>query len=311
VVSAFDLVLRSDRWAAAHRPEVVVRLGAPPASKVLAAWLAGSGAYEIIADPFGAWLDPERHAAQLVPLGPGAFCRGVVGLGEPPSPARPAWMHAWAAAEAAAQAAVQHVVAGHEEPTEPGVARAVTGALGPDATLMVASSMPVRDVEWFGDPGCRARVVANRGANGIDGVVSTALGVAAGSPGPTVALLGDLAFLHDSGGLLWAGRRGIDLTMVVVDNDGGGIFSFLPQAEALPAARFDQLFGTPHGIDLAALAQVHGLTVAELGSADEVGPAVVGSMAAGGVGVVLVRTDRAVNVAVHDELNAAVAAALA
>ena len=106
------------------------------------------------------------------------------------------------------------------------------------------------------------------GVNGIDGFVSTVLGIAAGSDGPTVGLLGDLCFLHDSNGLLGARDRGLDATFVVVDNDGGGIFSFLPQAE-LPD-HFETLFGTPHGIDLRALAAVHGLPVTEVGAAGEV-----------------------------------------
>jgi 2-succinyl-5-enolpyruvyl-6-hydroxy-3-cyclohexene-1-carboxylate synthase len=169
--------------------------------------------------------------------------------------------------------------------------------------------MPIRDVEWFGDPAMTCRVVANRGANGIDGTVSTALGVAAGTAGPVVALLGDLAFLHDAGGLLGAVRRGVDCTFVVVDNDGGGIFSFLPQA-GLPRDRFELLWGTPHGIDLGALAAVHGLPVTVVSTAGGVRAAVLAGMADGGVRLVLARTDRAENVVVHDELQAAVAAAL-
>jgi 2-succinyl-5-enolpyruvyl-6-hydroxy-3-cyclohexene-1-carboxylate synthase len=156
------------------------------------------------------------------------------------------------------------------------------------------------------------RVLANRGANGIDGVTSTAVGVALAAasdadPTPTALLIGDVAFLHDSNGLLGAARRGIDLAIVVVDNDGGGIFSFLPQASALPGERFEQLFGTPHGVDLPSLCAAHGIVTIEPHGAAEVGPAISAAVAAGGVKVVLVRTDRAANVAVHDELHAAVA----
>ena len=176
--------------------------------------------------------------------------------------------------------------------------------------------MPVRDVEWYGAPRDEVRVLANRGANGIDGVTSTAVGVAlaaaAAEPSPPTALLvGDVAFLHDANGLLGAAERGIDLTIVVVDNDGGGIFSFLPQAHALAGDRFEQLFGTPHGVDLPTLCAAHGIVTIEPHEAGEVGPAISAAIAAGGVKVVRVRTDRAANVAVHDELHAAVAKALA
>ena len=170
------------------------------------------------------------------------------------------------------------------------------------------------DLEWFAAPTPGLQVLANRGANGIDGVMSTAVGVALArrSPGqtrrPTALLIGDVAFLHDTNGLLGAARRGIDLTIVLVDNDGGGIFSFLPQAD-LPE-HFETLFGTPHGIDLAALARVHGIPVTELSRASEIAPAVSESIAAGGVEIVLVRTDRATNVTRHRQVWAAVAGAV-
>ena len=151
-------------------------------------------------------------------------------------------------------------------------------------------------------------MLANRGVNGIDGFVSTVLGIAAGSGGPTVGLLGDLCFLHDSNGLLGARDRGLDATFVVVDNDGGGIFSFLPQAD-LPE-HFERLFGTPQGIDIGALAALHEIAVIEATDAADVPKAVTESIATGGVRIVLVRTDRATNVSRHREVWAAVADAV-
>ena len=202
------------------------------------------------------------------------------------------------------------VLAGHRELTEPGVARTLTAALLPSDLLFVASSMPVRDVEWYGSPAMACAVAANRGANGIDGLVSTALGAAAGRTGAwTVALLGDLAFLHDAGGLLGAARRGVDCCYVVVDNDGGGIFGFLPQG-GLPAEQFERLWATPHGVELPALAAVHGIPAVTLDGAAALTGALDDARQAGGVRLVHVRTDRAANVAVHDELTAAVARAL-
>ena len=167
-------------------------------------------------------------------------------------------------------------------------------------------------MEWFGGRHPGVRVLANRGTNGIDGVVSTAVGAALASRGtgaPTAVLVGDVAFLHDANALLGLLERHVDLTIVVVDNDGGGIFSFLPQAEALPGERFEQLFGTPHGVDLALVAAAHGLVTIEPAAAADLATA-LGAALAGGVQLVRVRTDRAANVAVHQELHAAVAAAL-
>jgi 2-succinyl-5-enolpyruvyl-6-hydroxy-3-cyclohexene-1-carboxylate synthase len=298
-IAAFDAILRHGPTAAQLRPDVVVRVGGLPASKVLAAWVADAPEL-VVSDPYGGWGDPERTATTFVvaPLG------GGCGKG-----ATPEWLAAWERPEAAAQSAISGVLARRKELTEPGVARALTGALSGDTTLVVASSMPVRDVEWYGDPAMACRVVANRGANGIDGLVSTALGTAAGSAGPVVALLGDLAFLHDAGGLLGAVRRGVDCCFVVVDNDGGGIFSFLPQAE-LAEAQFERLWGTPHGTDLADLAGVHGIPAMTLTGPADLVPAVDEALAGGGVRLVVARTDRAANVALHAELNDAVAAAL-
>jgi len=179
--------------------------------------------------------------------------------------------------------------------------------------LVVSSSMPVRDVEWFAAPRSGVQVLANRGANGIDGVVSTAVGVALAARGTgsaTVVLIGDVALLHDSNALLGLADRGVDLTIVVVDNDGGGIFSFLPQGQALEADRFEQLFGTPHGVDLSVLAAAHGLMTVEPATGADIADAVRASIGAGGSRMVQIRTDRTANVEVHDQLNGAVAAAL-
>ena len=162
--------------------------------------------------------------------------------------------------------------------------------------------MPVRDLEWYAPQRPDITVHANRGANGIDGVVSTAIGVAS-SGVPTVALVGDIAFLHDSSALIALARRGLALTIVVVDNDGGGIFSFLGQADALDADRFEQLFGTPHGTDCAALARAHGLTAVEAQTPVALSRALA---RVAGTTVIVVKTDRRANVALHRALNDAV-----
>ncbi len=307
-VAAFDALLRHGPFADDHRPDVVVRLGAPPASKVLAQWLGASGARQVAIAADGRWWDPERSAELVVRADPGAVCRALVGRVE--GARGTPWLARWSRAERLAQGAFDAALQRHAEATEPGSARAVVGALPDGASLVVSSSMPVRDVEWYARPRAGLRVLANRGANGIDGVTSTAVGVALAGPAPTTALLGDIAFLHDANGLLGAASRGIDLTVVVIDNGGGGIFAFLPQASSVPPDRFEQLFGTPHGVDPCLVAAAHGVASATVDRAVDVGPAVAEAVGSGGVRLVRVRTDRSANVAVHDELHTAVAGAL-
>ena len=290
-------------------PEVVLRLGEPPASRVLSDWVTASGATEVVVHAVGGWSDPSRTAAVTVATEPGRWCLELAAACEGHAPATP-WAARWRTAQERAAAAIAGVLAGHPEPTEPAVARDVLAALPEDATLVVSSSMPVRDLEWYAEPREGVRVLANRGANGIDGVVSTAVGAALAG-GPTAALVGDLAFLHDSNALLGLGRRGVDLVVVVVHNDGGGIFSFLPAADLVPAERFEQLFGTPHGVDPAALAAAHGIATTVVDARAELVPTVVEAVAARGARVVVVRTDRAANVALHRELHDAVAEAVA
>ncbi|MFN8019402.1 MAG: 2-succinyl-5-enolpyruvyl-6-hydroxy-3-cyclohexene-1-carboxylic-acid synthase [Acidimicrobiales bacterium] len=316
-VGAFDAILRHDPTAAALVPDVVLRLGEPPASKVLARWLAGSGAVQVVVHASGRWYDADRTASHVLHASPTAVAQALLRLVGARGAGAAAWRARWAGAEAAAAGAIAASIAAEPSCTGPGIAASVASAAPEGATLVVSSSMPVRDLEWHATPRTGLRVLSNRGANGIDGVVSTATGVALAaadaSPtdaSPTIALLGDLALLHDAGALVGAARRGIDLVLVVVDNDGGAIFSFLPQAAALSPERFELLFGTPQGVDLAALAAAHGIGVVEVASPDAVGPAVVEACAAGGVHLVRARTERTGVVAVQDRVVAAVAAAL-
>jgi 2-succinyl-5-enolpyruvyl-6-hydroxy-3-cyclohexene-1-carboxylate synthase len=298
-VAAGDALLRAGAFAEAHRPDAVVRLGAPPASKLVAA-LAGD--LLVVVDRHGGWADPARAADAVVAGHPAATLAAVAGPGAPPG-----WLDAWRAAEAAAQDAVDAVLSAHPEPSEPGTARTLAAALPDGAALVTSSSMPVREVEWFARPRTGLRVLANRGANGIDGVTSTALGVAAAWPDRRTALLtGDLAFLHDGGGLVAMARDQRDLLVVVCDNDGGGIFELLPQAQALPRDRFELLFGTPHRLDLAAVAAGYGLPVTTVEKAAKLEDAISGS----GPRVVVVPADRRATAALHAELGDAVGRAV-
>lgn len=306
-ISHADALLRDESFAQRARPEVVLRLGMPHASKAVGQWLAGLDAWQVGIDPHGQVFDPWGTLSSVIAAEPGRTCRLLAQFLEGTHDT--GWLEQWAGADAGAGEAIVRALACHEELTEPGIARDVVAALPQGTDLFVSSSMPVRDVDAFAAPRDGVRVLANRGANGIDGVLSTAVGVALHGR-PTAVLIGDVALLHDSNALLGLAARGVDLTIVVVHNDGGGIFSFLPQARDVPADRFEAVFGTPHGVDLAALAAAHGLALQELQRAHDVRDAVAGSVAAGGVRLLVARTDRRANVAVHEELQAAVSAAL-
>lgn len=291
-VTSFDSLLRHRAFADAHAPEIVVRIGRAPASKVLSQWTVRTGAPVVQVGGPGV-VDPERNVVAYATLDDLAGLTGAAGT---------PWMARWRHADERADRAIAGLLA-ETGLTEPAVARTLADALADDVDLVVASSMPVRDLEWFG--GRRARAHSNRGANGIDGVTSTALGRALAGRS-TVAFLGDIAFVHDSNALVALRARAADLRIVVVDNGGGGIFSFLPQATALAPERFEQLFGTPHGTDIEALAAAHGIPARTVTTTDELAAAVTTP----GPSVTRVVSDRAENVRVHDRLHAAVAATL-
>ncbi len=303
-VVRFDAVLRNEAFAEAHRPVAVLQLGMPPASKVLAQWLAGSGAVHVAVSPVGLVSDPNLVGARQVHAPIGALCVQLTAMLSDHH--RAEWLDEWLDADRSARMAVGAQLDTEETLSEPGVARAVTCAIHAGGHLVVASSMPVRDVEWFGEPRDDITVHANRGANGIDGIIATAIGVAIASGAPTAALLGDVAFCHDMSSLTALRSRGLDLTIVVTDNDGGAIFSFLPQAATLPTQRFEQLFGTPHGTDIVEVARALGLRAYVAETASELAAA----FDEPGTCVVRVPSERNRNVKVHAELNRAVVDAL-
>jgi 2-succinyl-5-enolpyruvyl-6-hydroxy-3-cyclohexene-1-carboxylate synthase len=312
-VSTYDPILRSRELACRAKPDLVVQVGAPLTNRAATGWLDES-VPRVLVDPDRAWLDPTRGAAQRIEADADALLRATADhvCWRGPSGT---WAGAWKAAEVAAREAVDGLLDSWDSPFEGRAVRDVASAMPAGSTLVVGSSMPVRDAESFVAPRAGLRWVSNRGANGIDGFVSTILGVAAASSDaragkhPVVGLLGDLTLLHDAGGLLGAARRGVDAVLVVLDNDGGGIFSFLPQAE-LPE-HFETLFGTPHHLDLLDVAAAYGVPARRVTAAAEVVPAVLDAAAAGGTQIVVVPTDRADNVTRHRQVWAAVAQACA
>jgi len=304
VVGAFDSILRSQDFNAENQPEVVLRIGTPPVSKATNQWLAGLDCRRLVLTTTPTLVDPDRLTDLHVVADIDAILSEV--QFEFPRAQDRSWSRKWSSAETSAQTAINQALRDEPALSEPAVARTICASLPESSTLVVSSSMPIRDVEWFSAPRTGLKVLANRGVNGIDGVVSTAVGVALATKAPTCLLIGDIALLHDTNGLLNLADRKVDLKIVVVDNLGGGIFSFLPQASSLETALFEKVFGTPHNVDIEMLAQAHridALTVQNLDGLTDV-------LAQRGPVLVRVCTDRNENVKVHERINQAVAAAL-
>jgi 2-succinyl-5-enolpyruvyl-6-hydroxy-3-cyclohexene-1-carboxylate synthase len=253
--------------------------------KPLRQWLAGvPGAAQIAFDPENAWQDPAAAVGVILAADPRLTLQAAAAQATPERAS--VWLDGFIADDRRAAAAIAATLG--DELSEPRVAQYLGATLPREATLVVASSMPIRDVETFwaarDDP---PRVVANRGANGIDGTISTAYGAAAAGRGPVTLLIGDVALLHDIGSLLAAGRLGLDVSIVVINNDGGGIFNFLPVASQRDA--FEEHVATPHGLDLAHAGALYGLPHRIAGSLEDLSAP----------GIVEIRTERGANVKLH------------
>lgn len=296
VVSAYDLILRHP--PAGVEPDLVLRFGDLPTSKALRQWLAGLDCPVLAVDPPGRWNDPTRVAAAIVRCDPIALAGD---LAHRCAHGDDAFRTAWLALERYAQGAIDEALSAAPPLSEPAIHRALAASFGDGERVLLASSMPVRDHEAFARPRTAdVRFYANRGANGIDGLVSTASGLAMSSATPTWAVLGDLALAHDLGGLAVAAAAGSPLTIVVIDNGGGGIFDFLPQAAEVEPRTFERLFTTPSRLDLEAAAALFGLAYRRVDDAGSIG-------AAAAVPTLLeLRSDRAGNVTLHREIAAAV-----
>ena len=304
VVSSADVVLRHQPTAESLKPSVVIRIGDPPVSKVVNQWLAQCGAEHIAVTQQPSLIDPDKVVTThivgsinelLMEMTRGADVRSETD-----------WISKWMQCEKHARTALDSTFSKQSQLTEPLCAVTVSESMPAGSNVVVSSSMPVRDLEWFAPARDGLRVFSNRGVNGIDGVVSTAVGIALSSKAPTALLIGDIAMLHDSNGLLNLIQRDVQLKIIVVDNEGGGIFSFLPQAQAMEGAQFEQLFGTPHSVDFESLAKAHGIAFTWVATADEL-RSELGNTATSIVGV---RTDRNKNVDDHNALYSAVAEAL-
>ncbi|HEX4437145.1 MAG TPA: 2-succinyl-5-enolpyruvyl-6-hydroxy-3-cyclohexene-1-carboxylic-acid synthase [Solirubrobacteraceae bacterium] len=325
-VAHYDAILRDPPTAKTLQADLILRVGDLPVSKPLRSWLAEQSATtQIVLDPEGAWQDPDGVLTHSFALRPAAT---LARLAEQAVTADADWLARWRAADELAAEAVGGVV-GESGLSEPRVAAELGALLPAEATLFVASSMPVRDIETFWpsrpDP---PRVLCNRGANGIDGIVSSAFGAAAADDGPVVLLIGDVALAHDIGGLLAARRLGLKLTIVAIDNGGGGIFDFLPVSrvaagrETDPSAEtvageateatdlYTRHVATPTGLHFAGAAALYGLAYERAEDTAGFRAALERAMAAPESTIVEVQTDRGENVKLHARVWEAVGAAL-
>jgi 2-succinyl-5-enolpyruvyl-6-hydroxy-3-cyclohexene-1-carboxylate synthase len=325
-LSAYQYLLAAPGFLAAHRPDVIVTAGRPGLSRGQTALLrgvAGSARHVVIAAQPGRWDDPARTATDVAPAV--RLALGAPAALDAPAAPDTAWRREWRRADAAARKAVDALLDAEPGLSEPRLARDLAAALPDGALLWAASSMPIRDLDQQLAPRTGLRVLASRGASGIDGTTSAAIGAAlahqAAGGGPAVALIGDLALLHDSAGLfIGPDEPRPDLCLVVVNNDGGGIFSTLEQA-SFPGS-FERVFGTPHGADVGRLAAAAGLPyqritqfnqlVSQLAPqpAGELASELAGALAGSGLRVVELRTSRPEAAELRNRLQQAATAAV-
>jgi 2-succinyl-5-enolpyruvyl-6-hydroxy-3-cyclohexene-1-carboxylate synthase len=297
-IATYDLLLRDPSITARLTPQHVLRIGDLPTSKPLRAWLAAlpSEVGQTLANPFAGWQDPAGVVDRIFPGQPARLLRALECAPDP------AWLAAWRDADDTAAAALTATLAAEGGLSEPLVARRLGEWLDTATTLFVASSMPIRDIELHlpaREP--LPRVLSNRGANGIDGTISAAFGAAAARPEhPVVLLIGDVALLHDIGGLVAARRLGLELTIVALNNDGGGIFHFLPVSGE--GAAFEEHVATPHGLSLERVAALFELDYVSARAEQELHRALDAAAGSGRVTLIEVRTDRAENLALHRRL---------
>ena len=318
VVVHADGILRSELATSELLPDLVCSFGSPHAGRVMESWLAkltDLGVRRVLVDPFGRLEDASRVAGEVIGADPVALVSQTLDALAHQVPER-GFLESWRRADDAADAAIQATLAATPGLCEPWIARRLLELAPATSTLFASSSMPIRDLEWFGPRQHGApRLLANRGANGIDGVTSTMLGVAAsasesGAP-PVLGIIGDLAFLHDLSGLVWGSLEACPAaTVVVVDNAGGGIFNFLAYPDLLDDATFERGFGTPQSVDLAALITAFGIPLTKVDSAAEFDAAVLAGIEQATLSIVLCTTERRSNVAIHAELNSAIVKAV-
>jgi 2-succinyl-5-enolpyruvyl-6-hydroxy-3-cyclohexene-1-carboxylate synthase len=316
VVDRYDAFLRDKAFTRRNAPEVVLRFGAIPTSKPVLQYLQDHSARQILVDGDGGWNEPTLSATDVIHVDGRELCLALTEAIRSWSPGRTgceppsAWTSAWLRANAATRDAMSTYLDDIDEIFEGKIFSELAAILPSGATVFAGNSMPVRDLDTFFPRQDRPiRFLANRGANGIDGVVSSAFGASAGTEGPVVLVIGDISFYHDLNGLLAAKKHRIPLTIILVNNDGGGIFSFLPQADH--PEHFEELFGTPHGLDFRATVEMYGGAFHRVADWEAFRARTASAVRSENLTVIEVTTDRARNVVLHRQLWREVSQALA
>jgi len=285
-------------------PEIVVRVGSVPTSRPVWSWMLGSDVEQVSIED-ATWRDPLGTVSGAYRADPAITFADLAGR---LAPSPDDWLPAWISADQRVSEAVAQTLTDEPFPNEPAIARSVWEATPSGSTVYAGSSMPIRDLDSFsGRPRGDLAVLSNRGANGIDGLLSAAAGASASDGRRVVVLAGDLSVLHDATALGEIARLDLPVTIVVVNNDGGGIFHFLPLAGQMPPGRFETLFGTPHGQSLVSIARAFGVEARTVETEQDLRAA---AQTERGSLLVELRTDRAGNVKVHERLRAAAANAL-
>jgi 2-succinyl-5-enolpyruvyl-6-hydroxy-3-cyclohexene-1-carboxylate synthase len=311
VLTSYDAFLRIHSFVESVQPELIIRFGAVPTSKPLLLYLKRYASSPLVViDGNSGWDEPTQLASQLIHANPTAVCQDLFNALEQhqtgekrPSATSQAWLSLWQDTDKITQQALLNAIYDFNELFEGRVFSELANLLQDGTTLYIGNSMPVRDLDtFFGSSKQRIRIIGNRGANGIDGIISSALGVSAvaGQHEPTVLVLGDLSFFHDLNGLLAAHLHQLNLTIILINNDGGGIFSFLPQA-AYPE-HFEKLFGTPTGLDFRLAVEMYGGRFHRVDTWESFRKAVNQGLYIGGLDVIEIPAERTGNVKMHRQL---------
>lgn len=303
VLASYDALLRDEGFARRMTPELILRVGPLPTSKAFLQYARDGGCEHVVVDPLGAWNDPALIATEIVRADPSATCRALIEAS--PRRAQSIWNETWTSADRRAAHAIAERLDRLAELFDGKVFTEIAPLLPERSSVFVGNSMPVRDLESFWPVSEKSvRFLCNRGVNGIDGFVSSGLGAAAVSDGPVVMITGDLGLYHDLNGLLAVKRHGLRATLIVLNNDGGGIFSFLPQGECEPG--LEELFSTPHGLNFRGAVEMYGAAFVRVASWEQFRNAFQESLAAPCTTVIEVPTERRRNVELHREIWRAV-----